>query len=457
MKQHKRFHNNRLHRDSKKFNNKRLRRNSGNNGELTIHRAGHVMISPCQIIDNGFISVVNNTIVDVGAVTETSIIKFSATSGYHSDILNFDKYSKGSKIIDHGSGIIMPSLVNAHTHFELSALKGKIPFDRGFNQWVRELINQREQCGAELLKLEAKKAIESAILTGTSLAGEISTLGITEAIFANSDISGVWFQEYLGNEIEYLESEIASKAILLALSKTNLELSLKGVFKKIALAGHAPHTTSPALLKLLKEQTNKLKIPFSIHVAESDDETEFITTGQGNWANFLKERGIDSSSWQLLPSRSPVQYLNDIGLLDPLTLAVHLINVDDKDIEIIAKTKAKPIFCPRSNFNLHKKLPDIPRFLKHGIKPALGTDSLASTDSINMFDEMLSVATHFPQIAPSDILAMATINGANALGFGEMAGTLEKGKKADFIYVPEVSGNSVSDKIMSIIEYKSKK
>ena len=144
-------------------------------------------------------------------------------------------------------------------------------------------------------------------------------------------------------------------------------------------------------------------------------------------------------------------------MLDSLTLPVHLINVDDKDIEIIAKTKAKPIFCPRSNFNLHKKLPDIPRFLKHGIKPALGTDSLASTDSINMFDEMLYLANQFPQIAPSDILAMATINGADALGFGEMVGTLEKGKKADFIYIPEVSGNNISDKIMRIIEYKSKK
>ncbi|MBF0379105.1 MAG: amidohydrolase family protein [Desulfamplus sp.] len=446
MKQHKRLHNNRLHRDSKKFNNKKLRRNSGNNGELTIHRAGHVMISPCQIIDNGFISVVNNTIVDVGAVTETSIIKFSATSGYHSDISNFDKYSEDSRIIDHGSGIIMPSLVNAHTHFELSALKGKIPFDKGFNQWVRELINKREQCGAELLKLEAKKAIESAILTGTSIVGEISTIGITEDIFANSDIAGVWFKEYLGSDLGILSDSL--------LPTTLLDSKDRDIVTKNSFAGHAPHTTSPALLKLLKEQTNKLKIPFSIHVAESDDETEFITTGQGNWANFLREREIDYSKWNI-PSKSPVQYLNDIGLLDSLTLDVHLINVDDKDIEIIAKTKARPIFCPRSNFNLHKKLPDIPHFFKYDLKPALGTDSLASTDSINMFDEMLYVAKLFPELNPSEIIAMATINGADALGFGKIAGTLEKGKRADFIYIPDISGKNNSDKIMSIIEYKS--
>ena len=204
------------------------------------------------------------------------------------------------------------------------------------------------------------------------------------------------------------------------------------------MAGHAPHTSSPDLLRFLKYHTLSRQLPFSIHVAESRDETEFITTGQGRWASFLGERGIDCSAWPL-PSRSPVQYLNDLGLLDPLTIAVHLLNVDETDLNIIARTGAVPVLCPRSNMNLHSMLPDLPLMLKYGsakLKPALGTDSLASTDSLNMFDEMAFIARQFPQIKPSDILAMATINGAHALGYGSAAGSLEKGKTACFLYIP---------------------
>ncbi|MBF0302658.1 MAG: amidohydrolase family protein [Desulfamplus sp.] len=435
---------------------------------LKIHRAGHLLINPWQIIENGFISVENGIIVDISAGNSCNRLRsnISLNNSNH----NIASYSSAAsdtrtEVIDYGPGILMPALANAHTHFELSALKGKIPFNMGFNGWVRELIKQREECSVDTLRLEAEKAIKTAVATGTSLVGEISTLGITQDIFADSDIGGVWFQEYLGSFGENFKN-ISGKDI------SSIQR------KKRSIAGHAPHTTSPELLRLLKQQTKRANLPFSIHVAESNDETEFITTGQGRWADFLKERGIDFSLWKsssnnlnqlnknfyskFALSRSPVQYLQDMGLLDNSTLAVHLLNVDSQDIEIIAKTQAKPVLCPKSNFNLHQKLPDIPLFLKYGLKPALGTDSLASTESINMFDEMLYVAEKFPNINPSEILAMATVNSAEALSFGKIAGTIEKGKRADFIYIPlnfslNTSENNISEIIMRIVEYKSTK
>ena len=322
------------------------------------------------------------------------------------------------------------------------------------------------------------KRVKTAVETGTSLAGEISTLGITEDIFAKSDIGGIWFQEYLGDLNRGSDfKESLSKHISSNEQETSNNHNPAN-HKKRSIAGHAPHTTSPELLRFLKQKSRLANLPFSIHAAESDDETEFITTGQGGWADFLKERGIDFSSWKQSSSslnqsglishsknalsRSPVQYLHDMGLLDEQTLAVHLLNVNSQDIEIIAQTQAKPVFCPRSNFNLHQKLPDIPLFLKYGLKPALGTDSLASSETLNMFDEMLYLAEKFPNITPSDILAMATLNSADALGFSTIAGSIEKGRRADFIYVPlSVSLNKpkidISDIIMRIIEYKSTK
>ncbi|MBF0204662.1 MAG: amidohydrolase family protein [Desulfamplus sp.] len=337
--------------------------------KVLTHKARQVIISPWKIIENGHISVLNDIIVDI-------------SSG---------KPSFNTRIIDHGEGILMPALVNSHVHFELSALKKKVPFDKGFNGWVRELLREREQCSIDMLCKEARKAMDIAAATGTLLAGEISTLGITKDLFENSDIGGVWFHEYLGRE-EYcklsplinssysktvcpdmsitqemsIAQEIATTQEIVTTKENVMTKNIvtgKDILptKMFSIAGHAPHTTSPELLKKLKYESKSANLPFSIHVAESCDEMEFICSGKGNWSLFLKERSIDFSSWPI-PSRSPVQYLKDLDLLDHLTIAVHLLNIDNEDIEIILKTDTKPVFCPRSNFNIHKNLPDIPLF-----------------------------------------------------------------------------------------------
>ena len=141
------------------------------------------------------------------------------------------------------------------------------------------------------------------------------------------------------------------------------------------------------------------------------------------------------SSWPV-PARSEVEYLDKLGLLDAQTIAVHLLNCDSSDFEIIAKRGAKPVLSPRSNINLHGKLPDLPKMLAMGLKPGLGTDSLASSDSLSVFDEMAFVAEKFPGVDPGTVFAMATINGAEAIGMEKIAGTLEPGKTGDFLYLP---------------------
>jgi len=137
-----------------------------------------------------------------------------------------------------------------------------------------------------------------------------------------------------------------------------------------------------------------------------------------------------------------VDYLNRLGLLDRLTIAVHLLNADTADLDIIGRSGAKVVLCPRSNMNLHGRLPDLPGFLSMDIKPALGTDSLASNESMSIFDEMAFVSDHYPGIDPGEIVAMATIYGARALGMEGQLGTLEKEKTGDFIYLPIETKNS---------------
>ncbi len=323
----------------------------------------------------------------------------------------------------------MPCLVNAHLHLELSALYNTLSFDRGFAAWVQELLEKREATGEATLIQEAQRAGKQLAIDGVGYIGEISTLGITRPIAQSQELSGVWFQEFLGSirpEVEIQKSDSLS----------------------LSMAGHGPHTTDPFLLQSIKEKTKAKKLPFSIHLAESEEESKFISGKKGQWSDFLASRGIDTSLWPI-GSKSPVQYLDDLGVLDSLTLAVHLLNINDQDLDILARTDTRICLCPRSNFNLHKKLPNIEKMFKKNLAPALGTDSLASCDSLSIFDEMAFVRQKFPKIDPGLVLSMATINGARALGLERIAGSLGNGKKSEFIYL-DVDVSSKSDLMESL-------
>ncbi len=330
-------------------------------------------------------------------------------------IRSVSKTRPKGKVTDLGPGVIMPCLVNAHLHLELSALKNCLDFKKGFTAWVQELLVRREALGTELLKAAASVAAAELTSQGTGVIGEISTLGITRELVKACGLSGVWFQEVLGG--------ITPEA---ALKKENT--------LSFSVAGHAPHTTAPDVLKAMKAATLSRNLVFSIHLAESDAETQFLEKGKGQWADFLASRGIDISSWPL-GKTTPVQYLNKLKILDNKTLAVHLLRVNDEDLDIMADTGTRVCLCPRSNFNLHQKLPDVQSMLDKGLVPALGTDSLASCDSLNMFDEMAFVRHHYPDLRPETVLTMATINGAAALGLKQSYGSLEPGKLSAFLYI----------------------
>jgi cytosine/adenosine deaminase-related metal-dependent hydrolase len=319
----------------------------------------------------------------------------------------------------------MPGLVNAHVHLELTALRGKIPFTGGFRAWVRELLARRDAAGSDRLLAAARTGAAELLETGTLAVGEISTLGITRDLCRDLNLAGVWFREVLG----------------MALPEETGPDGDGGESLRSSLAAHAPHTTAPELLASVKSLTRDLGLPMSIHLAESLDESEFIRTGTGPWAEFLQERGIRVSDWPI-PSRSPVAYLDRLHLLDPLTLAVHLLDVDDRDLDILERRGCPVVVCPRSNLNLHGRCPDIPHFLARGFLPALGTDSPASVDSLSLFDEMAFVASRCPGTDPRQLLAMATTNGARALGMEALAGTLDPGKPAFFIYLPLTAASS---------------
>ncbi len=410
--------------------------------ETETHRAKWVIAFPWRIVENGAV------VVENGVITEIS------------------KGSRFSGCIDHGPGVLMPPLVNAHTHLEFSFLKSAIDCSGGFEQWVRQLIHLRENTDPRTVEDGARLAVADLLNAGVLYIGEIATSGITRQIVEDSDIGGVWFREFLGTEAVSPPTSFRGASVLFpeggagpGMLKTVLFKLLAVLWKTaarltqsagrgatetgkvpdrdlyISVAGHAPHTTSPSLLKQLKRTARSAGLPFSIHAAESRAELDFITGPAGEWADLLRERGIDFSTWQL-PSRSPVVHLENLRLLDAGTLLVHLLEADPEDFEIIARSGARVCVCPRSNMNLHGRLPDIDRMIACGIRPALGTDSLASCDSLDIFDEMAYTAANFENLPPEVIFSMATQNGAEALSLGADTGSLEPGKNGHMLYLP---------------------
>lgn len=355
------------------------------------------MIDPETILKDGFVRVESGKIMDVG----------QGRGGCSND-----------QVIFHGSGVLMPALVNAHTHLDLCALKDETNIEAGFMGWVQSVIQKKEQTGRDALILAAMAGIDELKASGTGIVGDICSLDMGPRFFLDSGLSGVWFQEYLGSG-----------------APSDFRCEKVSDTQTLSIAGHAAHTTAPELLVRLKSAARKASTPFSLHLAESMDEVQFLTTGKGPWADFLTARRIDTSSWELT-GLGPVRHADRLGLLDKNTLAVHLVFADETDMAILSEKQVHACICPRSNMRLHNRLPNVPMMLRAGMRVCLGTDSLASNESLSLFDEMAFLAHHFPEIAPRDILTMATMNGASALGFNDQFGRLTPGRYAKMIYVP---------------------
>lgn len=362
--------------------------------QILSHRARLVMLAPHLWLQNGVVTTSGRMIVAVEPM---------------------GKKGPPGRLVEWGPGILMPSVVNAHTHLTLSALKGKPERSRGFVQWVQSLIEAREGLSMGDALEATREAICALKGEGVGLVGEFGPLFPVEGLLQDSGMEGIVWQEFLGPDREL----------------PLLQSPLPGIV--LSYAGHGPHTASPGLLKRLKATCSELGLPFAMHLAESIEEKEFLETGDGPWAVLLRSRGIEFSDWDCF-GRTPVQLAVELGLLDEGTLLVHLLQVTSRELELLAESKAKVCLCPRSNLALHRALPDLEEFLRRGLRPALGTDSLASVDSLSMFEEMGVLAKGFPNLDPAVIMEMATINGASALGRSDL-GVLEKGRLAKMVYV----------------------
>lgn len=331
-----------------------------------------------------------------------------------------DEASTGDRL----DAVVLPGLVNAHTHLELSWMRDQVPPASSMPRWVERLMALRRTVKAEPAE-PIEEAIREARAAGTTLVGDISnTLASYEAL-ADSALSAAVFRELLGFAVE-------DPVAVVAAARAELDALTPIEWLRPSIVPHAPYSVAPALLDAIAAASNGG--PVSIHLGEAAEEIEFLREGTGAWRELLTSFGVWTDRWRA-PGTSPVPYLAAHGLLHDRLLAVHAVQLTDEELGQLRAAGATVVTCPRSNRWTGAGMPPIARFYASGVRVAVGTDSLASVEDLNVFAELQAMRQLAPGVPAADLLASATRHGADALGFGGVLGTLTPGKRAEIIAV----------------------
>lgn len=365
----------------------------------------------------------------------------------------------GGAVEDLGNVAILPGLVNAHTHLELSWMRGRVPPGGSMPAWAASLLGLRAAEHAEHAVAEhaetaepraaeyaeyAERAVVAAIReargSGTCLVGDVCNTFAAYDPLLDSELSAAVFREMLGFSAPDPDAAVAAVSAQIA--------DLTPVaWLRPSIVPHAPYSVSPPLMQAIARWSAGR--PFSIHLGESAQEVEFLRDGSGEWRDLLEALGAWNAAWTP-PACGPVEYLDRLGIVNERLLAVHGVQFTDAELSRLASAGATVVACPRSNKWTGAGVPPIDRFYASGLRVAVGTDSLASVGDLNLFAELAEVRRLAPAVPAARILESATLAGAQALGFAGDLGSIEPGKRAQLLAVRlPADGRDVEEYLLS--------
>lgn len=391
---------------------------------VIIYRVTWLVSIDTPAISDGAVALTKNRIVAVGHFSEIR------------------RQFPDAVITQFDDAIIMPPLVNVHTHLELSYLQelGKKQSPKSFIDWVENLIETRLNTVVteKEIILRASAALQDQYDQG--VIGVADTGNLKKGWQIGDGFKGkyVFFHEYLG--------------LSPAESQRQLDLLSQEEPEQCCIA-HGCYSTGLPLLRMLKERGKKYGHLFSIHTAETEEENEFVRNNTGPMRDFLEKRGAWNDSFipTGIDKTGSVQYLHQLGLLDASTLCVHCVHVNELEIKFLAQSGTRVCLCPGSNRFLGAGKAPVPELLDAGILLGLGTDSLASNSVLSVWNEMQLLAQDHPGIEPESILAMATLGGAKILGINHDFGRLAKGMSARMLLVTTPKRFKTSQQVMEFL------
>ncbi|HHT9112273.1 MAG: amidohydrolase family protein [Planctomycetes bacterium] len=390
---------------------------------MIIVKAKYLITNPDNYIENGAVAIKGTKIHHVGTFEEIKAL------------------TSVDKIIDLGNAVILPGLINIHTHLDLTNLHNRIKPTSNFTHWVFQILGARIRWKEEDYISSIEKGINLCVESGTTTVADIANTGYSFSVLKKSPLRKVVYKEVIDLNPDHAND---------VFKRTQTELSsiIPDDLLSIGLSPHAPYSVSRGLYQAIAQFARETGTPVCTHIAETQDEIEFLTKGTESFPTFLRQIRAMPDNWQP-PGLTPIHYLNKTGILKNHPLLIHCNYVTDEEISLIKSSGASVAFCPRSHhFFGHANHP-VQRLLDARINVGLGTDSLASNDTLSILDEMKFLSLRH-SISPKTLLTMATINGAKALGLESKTGQIKEGLQADLcgVGLPGAHDNNIFNQLL---------
>ncbi len=312
--------------------------------------------------------------------------------------------------------VLLPGLVNAHTHLELTGFERAVDLALPFPDWIRALRFKKEERTRADFLAAARQGVRDCFRAGTTTVADTGDSGTVIQALSEVGGSGICYQETFGpHPSQKVES----------LGKLELDLGelarFQGPRLRLGVSPHAPYTVSGALYEGAVATAHARGLPIAVHVAESQAETQFLREATGPFADYWTQRGIPLPPAP--PGQSPIEWLDRHGVLGPQTLCIHAVQVNAADIARLALAGAAIAHCPRSNrAHRHGDAP-LAALLAAGLRVAVGTDSVASVGDLDLLAEA-RLAGRLANLSAERALALVTLDAARALGLADEVGHL---------------------------------
>ncbi len=372
--------------------------------------------------------------------------------GREQDLLT--RYS-GAVHEDYPNHVIMPGLINCHTHLDMSFYKD-FPFDPvrtggltvNFIEWLLGTIQYKKTAEPGQKHQSIEWAVDECLQSGTTCVADMSSYEGIFNILEQKNMRAVVFPEVLSID-NAVTKELFESAMAIIEKYADYDSDLVSV----GAGPYSPYMLSRNLLRIMSQVSCSSQIPIMIHVAESFCEMEFFHNSTGDIATKL----FPNIGWDDLPPehhRTPVQHLSQIGFLEAAPLLAGCAQVTQNDLDHIAQTGSKIVITPRSHENLQQGIAPYKKIAEKKILTVLGTDGIPSVPNLSLWDEMRAFVTHHMDSLPLTgfgVMSMVTTHAAQALGLAEEIGSIEKGKKADLILVDLTDISTEGDLLMNMI------